>query len=75
MFVTLNQGSTRAGADNANRAIMYAPADLSGGSSVSHFDVSAARNLLMEPFINVDLTLSVAPPQDLTLPFLRDLGW
>ena len=29
----------------------------------------------MEPAINADLTHSVMPPQDLTLPALRDIGW
>ncbi len=29
----------------------------------------------MEPAINGDLTHSVMPPQDLTLPLLRDVGW
>ena len=29
----------------------------------------------MEPAINGDLTHSVTPPQDLTLPLLRDVGW
>jgi len=59
------------GADSSNRAPMYAPAALSLGSSVSHFDTSATPNLLMEPFINPDLTHSL----DLTVPLLRDIGW
>jgi hypothetical protein len=29
----------------------------------------------MEPNINDDLTLSVVPPKDLTLPLLKDIGW
>jgi hypothetical protein len=29
----------------------------------------------MEPAINADLTHSVKPPRDLTLPLLRDIGW
>jgi hypothetical protein len=29
----------------------------------------------MEPAINPDLTLSVKPPQDLTLSLMRDIGW
>jgi hypothetical protein len=37
--------------------------------------VTASPNLLMEPSINSDLTLSVSPPQDLTLPLLKDIGW
>ena len=29
----------------------------------------------MEPNINADLTHSVKPPEDLTKPLLRDIGW
>ena len=47
----------------------------SSGSSVSHWDVSAFPNLLMEPNINADLTTTLVPPLDLTLPLLKDLGW
>jgi hypothetical protein len=43
--------------------------------TVSHWDTSANRNLLMEPAINADLTQVVAPPFDLTLPMLKDIGW
>jgi hypothetical protein len=65
----------RAGADALGRPLLYTPATLAGGSSVSHWDVTASPNLLMEPSINSDLTLSVSPPQDLTLPLLKDIGW
>jgi hypothetical protein len=65
----------KAGADLAGRPLLYTPNPLIGGSSVSHWDVSASPNLLMEPNINDDLTLSVVPPKDLTLPLLKDLGW
>lgn len=64
-----------AGADAAGRVMLYTPNPFVGGSSVSHWDTSAFRNLLMEPAINADLTQSVIPPQDLTLPMLRDIGW
>ena len=67
--------SRRAGADLAGRPLLYTPNPLVGGSSVSHFDVTAVPNLLMEPSINDDLTLEVVPPKDLTLPLLKDLGW
>ena len=50
---------------------MYAPNPFQGGSSVSHWDVSATPNLLMEPAINADLTDSV----DLTAALFRDIGW
>jgi hypothetical protein len=61
----------RAGADPAGRALLYTPVPVAGGSSLSHWDVSATPNLLMEPAINSDLTHNV----DLTLPLLRDIGW
>ncbi len=64
-----------AGADANGRALMNAPNPVQTGSSVSHWDPIAFRNLLMEPSINDDLTHSVQPPEDLTLPLFRDIGW
>jgi len=64
-----------AGADTAGRVMLYTPNPFQPGSSVSHWDTSATRNLLMEPAINDDLTQSVKPPEDLTLPMLTDIGW
>ncbi|WP_332853556.1 PA domain-containing protein [Duganella sp. S19_KUP01_CR8] len=65
----------RAGTDAAGRVLMYAPNPNQPGSSVSHYDVSAVPNLLMEPSINGDLTHEVIPPRDLSFPLLRDIGW
>lgn len=74
--VVLGQDPTRrAGADALGRPLLYTPNPLVGGSSVSHWDVSAFPNLLMEPNINSDLTTSLVPPKDLTVPLLKDLGW
>jgi hypothetical protein len=67
--------SQLAGADKSGRVMLYTPNPFQGGSSVSHWDTSAFRNLLMEPAINTDLTHNVTPPYDLTLPMLKDLGW
>lgn len=67
--------SRRAGADALGRPLLYTPNPLVSGSSVSHWDVSATPNLLMEPNINADLGLVLGPPKDLTLPLLKDLGW
>ena len=67
--------SRRAGADSAGRPLLYTPNPLVSGSSVSHWDVSAFPNLLMEPNINSDLTTVLVPPKDLTFPLLKDLGW
>ncbi len=67
--------TVRAGADQANRARVFAPFPVAGGSSISHFDSAARRNLLMEPAINGDLTHKVKAPDDLTFELLRDVGW
>jgi hypothetical protein len=67
--------SIRAGADAQNRALLNAPNPVVPGSSISHWDPIAFPNQLMEPSINADLTHSVQPPEDLTLPHFRDIGW
>jgi hypothetical protein len=67
--------SRKAGADSLGRPLLYTPSVLSGGSSVSHWDVSAFPNLLMEPFSSSDLTILLVPPKDITLPLLKDIGW
>ena len=76
VFVTMKLNmAVYAGADPLGRALMYTPNPFAGGSSVSHFDTSARRNLLMEPAINRDLTHSVIPPEDLSFSLMKDLGW
>lgn len=65
----------RSGADVLGRALMYTPNPFQGGSSVSHWDTIAFPNQLMEPSINGDLTHEVVPPNDLTFPLLKDIGW
>ena len=60
-----------AGAHPSGRVRMYAPNPFQAGSSVSHWDVSATPNLLMEPAINADLTSNL----DLTVDNFRDIGW
>ena len=67
--------SLRAGADASNRARVYAPFPVVSGSSISHYDTVAFRNLLMEPAINPDLTHKVKAPDDLTWELLHDVGW
>ncbi len=64
-----------AGADKLGRVMLFTPNPFQSGSSVSHWDTSAFKNLLMEPAINGDLTHSVVPPNDLTRPFFTDIGW
>lgn len=74
--VALNVDPARiAGADKAGRPLLYTPTTLAPGSSVSHWDVTATPNLLMEPNINPDLTTTLVPPYDLTLPVMKDIGW
>jgi len=65
----------RAGADELGQARLYAVNPVALGSSISHYDSIASRNLLMEPAINPDLTHNLTPPDDLTLPLMRDIGW
>src|SRR5262249_27129251 len=67
----LESSSKLAGADDSNRALLFTPNPVQPGSSVSHWDVSAAPSLLMEPIITPDLTSSV----DLTRYHFEDLGW
>jgi hypothetical protein len=76
MFATIgvNLGILR-GADSVSRVLLYAPNPFQSGSSVSHYDVSAFPNQLMEPAINGDLTHQVTVPQDLTYKLLKDIGW
>lgn len=69
----LASDGTLAGADIAGRVKLYAPSEVAPGSSVSHFDVSASPNVLMEPFINSDL--NPVADLDLTDELLNDIGW
>lgn len=63
----------RAGADSRNRALLYAPPVVALGSSISHFDISANPNLLMEPAITS--TLKAGTNVDLTAQLFKDIGW
>ena len=67
--------TVRAGADPLGRVRLYMPNPVVGGSSGSHYDTIAFRNLLMEPAISPDLTHNLTAPDDLTLELLRDVGW
>jgi hypothetical protein len=65
-----------AGTDRAQRKVMLAAFNpVAPGSSISHFEAVASPNQIMEPAINADLVSSLAPPADLTLSLLTDLGW
>lgn len=65
----------RAGADAADRPLLFATNPVQPRSSISHWDSIAFRNQLMEPGLNPDLTHEVIPPFDMTLTQLRDVGW
>jgi PA domain-containing protein len=65
----------RAGTSASGFVLLWAADPVQPGSSISHWDIIATPNLLMEPSINADLTHSVRPPQDLTLMQLGDIGW
>jgi hypothetical protein len=67
--------AVRAGADPAGRVRLFMPNPVQGGSSGSHYDSIAFKNLLMEPAINPDLTHNLTAPDDLTLELMRDVGW
>jgi len=55
---------------------LYAPNPVAPGSSVSHYDVTANPNLLMEPSITSSLAVNNPPGNvDLTDELLRDIGW
>jgi hypothetical protein len=59
------------GADAENRGLLYAPAPVVPGSSVSHWDPLATPNLLMEP----NITPNPGHSLDVTPSVMADLGW
>ena len=56
---------------STGRVQLYTPTTFASGSSISHWDTAATPNLLMEPFINTGLPLTL----DLTRQQTRDIGW
>jgi hypothetical protein len=63
------------GADASNRVLMYTPNPYQSGSSVSHVDLSASPDQVMEPDNADDQPHEVTPPTDLTAMFMLDMGW
>jgi PA domain-containing protein/flagellar hook capping protein FlgD len=59
------------GADDNHHPLLFAPSPLQGGSSLSHWDVQAFPDLLMEPAINTSLHDNV----DLAREAFEDIGW
>ena len=60
----------RLGVHASGRALLYAPSPVAPGSSVSHWDVTATPDLLMEPFTSPD----VFDQLDLTPAQFKDVG-
>jgi hypothetical protein len=61
----------KAGADDQGRVLVFTPAPYQLGSSVSHWDMSATPDLLMEPALNQGLSQD----PDLTVAQFADIGW
>jgi hypothetical protein len=73
--VTLRlDASTRAGASPDGRARLFAPRPLIAGQSINSLDPIAQPNQLLEPGPG-EADHRLAPPADLALPLLEDLGW
>lgn len=60
------------GADPAGRLRLFAPNPVDPGSSISHWDLPATPDLLMEPYIAPGAPIGET---DLTIEQLRDIGW
>jgi hypothetical protein len=60
------------GADPAGRLRLYAPNPVDPGSSLSHWDLLATPDLLMEPFMAPGAPIGET---DLSVEQLRDIGW
>ena len=69
--VTMTFDASQTAGAREGKALVYTPNAFAPGSSVSHWDVSAQPNLLMEPAI----TTSVSSDPDLTVNQLKDIGW
>jgi len=63
--------SKLSGADDTGRPMLYAPNVLAPGSSLSHWDVEAYPNLLLEPALNQSVHVDV----DLARQLMEDIGW
>jgi PA domain len=74
-FASIFETKRPGGMDLFRRPLLYAPTEVRPGSSVSHWDVTATPNLLMEPNANGDESTALRAPKDLTLPLLKDIGW
>lgn len=71
MTLTANTAEPRSGTDVTGRVLLYAPSPFESGSSISHWDVAATPNLLMEPFDDAGVNGKL----DLTPYLFEDIGW
>jgi len=65
------EATVRVGADKAGRALLYASDPIEVTSTVSHWEVLARPNLLMEPYQSPDAVHDLR----MELALFRDLGW
>jgi uncharacterized repeat protein (TIGR01451 family)/MYXO-CTERM domain-containing protein len=68
--VTLDASAGGAGMDASGQLLLYTPSVSSNGSTLSHWDITATPDLLMEPFLG-----DVARNLDVTPAALADMGW
>jgi len=71
LMAALGADDRQLGADRGGRPLLFASSPLVRGSSVSHFDMLAHPDLLMEPYTTDGQTHDL----DLTVSVLHDLGW
>ncbi|MEM1180331.1 MAG: PA domain-containing protein [Acidobacteriota bacterium] len=64
--------NARAGTDGQGRVLLYTPNPAEGGSSLSHWDLSASPDLLMEPSASPNVPFQAL---DLTRQLMLDIGW
>lgn len=69
--LTVDDSAYAGASPTSNRLYVYTPDPLAVGSAVSHWDVGARPNLLMEPPISGDVSDAV----DMTLYAFEDQGW
>lgn len=62
------------GIDGSDHPFIYAPAQFSEGSSLSHFDTALTPDSLMEPYASSTIDV-FSDDIDLGLEFLQDIGW
>ena len=67
----LRDPALKAGADANGHPLVFTPLPYQLGSSVSHWDMSASPDLLMEPALNT----SLSQDPDLTVEQFADIGW